>query len=74
MSTRRYKYLKPYKKNKTQKIKDDKNYKTGKRWVTSIEAALDTLNKTNSFKAAKNSLKNQALYNARKLFGNISDY
>ena len=74
MSTRRYKHLKPYKKNKTQKIKDVKNYKTGKRWVTSIEAAVHTLNETNSVKAAKNSFKNQALYNAQKLFGSISNY
>jgi len=74
MSTRRYKYVKLYKKNKTQKIIGGKNYKTGKRWVTSIEAAVHTLNETGSIKAAKNSLKQQVLNNARKLFGSIDNY
>jgi hypothetical protein len=73
MSTRRYKYLRTFKKNKTNKTTSRINNKTGKRWVTSIEAASYTLNKTGSIKAAKNSLKKQALFNARKLFGSINN-
>jgi len=45
--------------------------KTGKKWVTAIEAAQTTLKKTGSYEAAKKSLKKQALTNARKLFGSI---
>ena len=71
MSTRRYKYLRTFKKNKTYKTTGGKNNKTGKGWVSSIDAASNTLKNTGSIKAAKNSLKKQALYNARKLFGSI---
>ena len=46
--------------------------KTGKKWVTAIDAASATLKKTGSISAAKKSLKKQALFNARKLFGSIS--
>lgn len=45
--------------------------KTGKKWVTAIDAASATLKKTGSISAAKNSLKKQALFNARKLFGSV---
>jgi hypothetical protein len=68
MSTRRYKFLRTFKNNKTKKTKGGK---TGKRWVTAIEAAAHTLKSTGSFKAATKSLKKQALYNAKKLFGSI---
>jgi hypothetical protein len=64
MSTRRNNNLKS---NKTHKKKP----KTGKRWITAITAADNTLKKTGSIKAAKISLKKQALYNARKLFGSL---
>jgi soluble cytochrome b562 len=43
----------------------------GKKWVTAIDAASKTLQKTGSIKAAKKSLKKQALFNARKLFGSV---
>lgn len=46
--------------------------KPGKKWTTAIDAAKKTLDKTGSVKAAKQSLKKQALINARKLFGSIS--
>jgi hypothetical protein len=65
MSTRRYKLKFSRKNNKTNKNK------TGKKWTTAIAAANITLKKTGSFSAAKKSLKKQALYNARKLFGSI---
>ena len=45
--------------------------KTGKKWVTAIDAASKTLEKTGSISAAKKSLKKQALFNARKLFGAV---
>jgi hypothetical protein len=45
--------------------------KTGKKWVTAIDAASRTLEKTGSITAAKQSLKKQALFNARKLFGSV---
>jgi len=73
MSTRRYKYLRTFKKNKTNKTSGGKSNKTGKRWISSIDAASHTLNKTGSINAAKKSLKKQALYNARKLFGSIGN-
>jgi len=68
MSTRRNKYLKKNKRNKTKKTIGGK---TGKKWTTAIDAATKTLNTTGSIRAAKTSLKKQALSNARKLFGSI---
>jgi hypothetical protein len=65
MATRRHKFLK---KNKSIK---KRGTKTGKKWVTAIQAASKTLEKTGSIIAAKQSLKKQALFNARKLFGVI---
>lgn len=57
------------KKSKTQKNR--KNKASGKKWVTAIEAAQRTLSKTGSISAARQSLRKQALTNARKLFGSI---
>lgn len=78
MTTKRCKYLKKNKysrRNKTIKMYGGKNkskkIKTGKKWVTAIDAATRTLDKTGSINAAKKTLKKQALYNARKLFGSI---
>jgi hypothetical protein len=51
-----------------------KKNKPGKKWVTAIDAATHTLEKTGSITAAKKSLKKQALYNARKLFGSVGGY
>jgi soluble cytochrome b562 len=48
-----------------------KKSKAGKKWITAIDAASKTLEKTGSIKAAKKSLKKQALFNARKLFGSV---
>lgn len=60
------------KKNHTRKKRGTgKKNKTGKKWTTAIDAASATLNKTGSLKAARNSLKKQALQNARKLFGSV---
>ena len=46
--------------------------KSGKKWVTAIDAAHKTLSKTGSIEAARKTLRKQALTNARKLFGTIS--
>ena len=45
--------------------------KPGKKWVTAIEAAQKTLKKSRSLAAASETLRKQALTNARKLFGSI---
>ena len=70
MATRRNKFTK---KNRTisRRMKGGKKSKTGKKWVTAIDAASATLEKTGSIIAAKKSLKKQALFNARKLFGSV---
>jgi hypothetical protein len=52
-------------KGKTRKVREGKN------WITAIEAATKTLEKTGSLTAAKKSLRKQALTNARKLFGSV---
>jgi hypothetical protein len=52
-------------------MKGGKKSKTGKKWTTAIDAASHTLEKTGSISAAKKSLKKQALFNARKLFGSV---
>jgi hypothetical protein len=49
-----------------------KKTKTGKKWTTAIDAAQRTLTKTGSLEAARTSLKKQALFNARKLFGSVT--
>ena len=46
--------------------------KTGKKWTTAIDAAQKTLTKTGDIEAAKKSLRQQALSNARKLFGYVN--
>jgi hypothetical protein len=74
MTTKRNKYLKKSKysrRNKTRKMYGGKKAKIGKKWVTAIDAATHTLDKTGSVSAAKKTLKKQALFNARKLFGSI---
>ena len=55
----------------TRKLRGGKKNKTGKKWTTAIDAASHTLKKTGSITAARESLRKQALYNARKLFGSI---
>lgn len=62
--------------NKTMKktsSNKSKKQKSGKKWLTAIDAAHQTLAKTGSLNAAKKSLKKQALFNARKLFGSIGN-
>jgi hypothetical protein len=47
--------------------------KTGKQWTSAIAAASKTLSKTGSIVKARQSLKKQALSNARKLFGSVGE-
>lgn len=56
------------KKNKSRKMGRGK---TGRKWVTAIDAATKTLSETKSISKAKKSLRKQALVNARKLFGSV---
>ena len=67
MASRRHKV----RKNRTKKIYGGKKIKSGKKWVTAIDAANKTLKKTGSITAAKKILNKQALANARKLFGSV---
>lgn len=52
-------------KNKTHKRK------SGKKWETAIDSANKTLTETGSLSKARRRLKQQALYNARRLFGAV---
>ncbi len=67
MATRRYRKSR-VNRNKSMKMRSKK---TGKKWTTAIEAAHETLSRTGSINAARESLRRQALANARKLFGSI---
>lgn len=67
MASRRYRKSR----KNISKFRKNKGGKTGKKWTTAISAASKTLSKTGSIVAARESLKKQALFNARKLFGSI---
>lgn len=74
MRTRRnMKYKGGKMKKSTKNIRTIKN-REGKKWITAIEAATKTLEKTGSLTAAKKSLRKQALTNARKLFGSVGSF
>ena len=70
MATRRNKITRRNR-TRSRRMRGGKKSKTGKQWVTAIDAASRTLEQTGSITAAKNSLKKQALFNARKLFGSV---
>jgi hypothetical protein len=55
------------KKNRTKKSK------SGKKWITAVDAAQNTLKKTGSLSKARMALRIQAYQNARKLFGSIGE-
>ena len=69
MKTRRNR---SFKKNKKMSRKVSRGKKSGKKWMTAIDAAQKTLKKTGDIQAARKSLRKQALTNARKLFGSVS--
>ena len=68
MATRRNRHSR---RNRTRRMRGGKKSQTGKKWVTAIDAASKTLERTGSISAARKSLKMQALFNARKLFGSV---
>lgn len=71
MKTRRNRTLKKRTSRKmTRKLARSK--KSGKKWITAIEAAQKTLSKTGDIEKARISLRKQALTNARKLFGSVT--
>ena len=73
MRTRRHRTLKRRTGRKmTRKLAGSKKNKSGKKWVTAMDTAVKTLKKTGDIEAARQSLRKQALINARKLFGSIS--
>ncbi|MFY7729344.1 MAG: hypothetical protein ACOVRN_07500 [Flavobacterium sp.] len=72
MRTRRHKHIQRYSGGKRRGTRRNKSSRSGKKWVTAIQAAQSTLNKTGSIEAARKSLRKQALTNARKLFGSVS--
>ena len=56
----------------TRRMNRKRSNKTAKkRWTTAIEAAQSTLTKTGSLSKARKSLKQQALLNARRIFGSV---
>jgi hypothetical protein len=61
------------KRNKTKNMRGGKINKSGKQWTTAISAASKTLKETGSIVKAKQSLRKQALSNARKLFGSVGE-
>ena len=61
------------KKNKTKKLRGGKKNKSGKQSTTAISAAAKTLQQTGSIEKARQSLRKQALANARKLFGSVGE-
>jgi hypothetical protein len=65
MTTRRNKMSK----GKTRRQQGGKS--KGKKWTTAVAAGEKTLKKTGSLTKAKEKLRSQALFNARKLFGSI---
>lgn len=47
--------------------------KKSKKWVTAFSAASSTLNKTKSLEQAREKLREQALVNAQRLFGQSNE-
>jgi hypothetical protein len=66
MTTKRYK--RNNKRGRTQKRRQ-----SGKRWVTAVSAADSVLRKTGSYDKARQTLRIQALRNARRLFGSVGE-
>ena len=66
MATKRYK-------RNNKRARTQKRRKTGKKWVTAVTAADATLKRTGSYALAKETLRIQALRNARRLFGSIGE-
>lgn len=72
MRTKRNRSLRRRIGKKMSRKKSGGKNKSGKKWTTAIEAAQKTLTKTGNLEAAKKTLRQQALSNARKLFGSVN--
>ncbi len=70
MSTRRNKNT-SNRRNKSRRLSKTQKMSTGRKWTPAFNAASKTLTQTKSLPAARESLRRQALSNARKLFGSI---
>ena len=58
---------------KTRRVRNKPRRKSSKPWVTAVFAAESTLRRTGSYDKARQSLRHQALSNARRLFGSIGE-
>lgn len=47
--------------------------RSGRQWITAVGAAEETLRRTGSYDKARQTLRNQALSNARRLFGAVGE-
>lgn len=63
---------KRYKRGRTKK-RTQKRRKSSKEWVPAVTAAEATLRRTGSYAQAKETLRIQALRNARRLFGSVGE-
>lgn len=74
MKSRRHHKIRHHKtkRHMSRKMTGGKKSKSSKKWLTAIDAASQTLERTKSISAARESLRKQALFNARKLFGSIT--
>lgn len=76
MPTKRYNKKTRNKRNqkKTMKLrKMNKNKNVKKQWITAVGAAEKVYEKTGSYSKARQKLRQQALRNARRLFGSVGE-
>jgi hypothetical protein len=66
MATKRYK-------RNNKRARTQKRRKYGKKWLTAVTAADETLKRTGSYVQARETLRIQALRNARRLFGSVGE-
>lgn len=64
---------------KTRRVRNKSNKRgksksrSGRQWITAVGAAEMTLRRTGSYDKARQTLRNQALSNARRLFGAVGE-
>jgi hypothetical protein len=73
MATKRYKRNNKQTKRGRMQKRSRKNRKYGNHWVTAVTAADSTLKRTGSYEQARETLRVQALRNARRLFGSVGE-
>lgn len=72
MVSRRNKRFYKTKKNKANKNKTYKTYKKDK-WTTAVGSAENVYRETGSYEKARDKLRSQAIINARRLFGSVTE-